>query len=77
VNIGLRQQGRERPRNVLDADPDVGSILRAAETASSEGFRRSLDGMLNPYGDGSASGVITQVLATVPLGEELLTKRAV
>jgi UDP-hydrolysing UDP-N-acetyl-D-glucosamine 2-epimerase len=76
VNVGIRQRGRERGRNVLDADPSVDSILDRIGTARSENFRRSLKGMENPYGDGRASGRIVAILASVPLGEELLVKRA-
>jgi UDP-hydrolysing UDP-N-acetyl-D-glucosamine 2-epimerase len=75
VNVGLRQQGRERARNVLDAAPDVHAILEAVSTAKSSAFRESLRGMTNPYGDGSASERIVQVLTTVPLSHELLMKR--
>jgi UDP-N-acetylglucosamine 2-epimerase len=76
VDIGIRQRGRERGRNVLDAEPTAASILDRIGTARGEGFRRSLEGMENPYGDGQASGRIVAVLASVPLGEELLIKRA-
>jgi UDP-N-acetylglucosamine 2-epimerase (non-hydrolysing)/GDP/UDP-N,N'-diacetylbacillosamine 2-epimerase (hydrolysing) len=75
VNIGLRQQGRERARNVIDAAPDTASILAAIAKAKSVGFRRSLEGMTNPYGDGLASEKIVAVLTAVPLGEQLLMKR--
>jgi UDP-hydrolysing UDP-N-acetyl-D-glucosamine 2-epimerase len=76
VNVGIRQRGRERGRNVLDADPNVDSILDQVRVASSEGFRRSLKGMANLYGDGHAAGRIAAVLASVKLGEQLLIKRA-
>ena len=75
VNVGLRQQGRERARNVIDAAPEVRAILKAIATAKSADFRRELQGMTNPYGEGVASEKIVEVLATVPLGEELLLKR--
>jgi UDP-N-acetylglucosamine 2-epimerase (non-hydrolysing)/GDP/UDP-N,N'-diacetylbacillosamine 2-epimerase (hydrolysing) len=75
VNIGLRQQGRERARNVIDAAADTASILAAIAKAKSVGFRRSLEGMTNPYGDGLASEKIVGVLTAVPLGEQLLMKR--
>jgi UDP-hydrolysing UDP-N-acetyl-D-glucosamine 2-epimerase len=75
VNVGLRQQGRERASNVLDAAPDADSILRTVATAKSQEFRDSLIGMTNPYGEGFASEKIVQVLTTVPLSEELLMKR--
>jgi UDP-N-acetylglucosamine 2-epimerase (non-hydrolysing)/GDP/UDP-N,N'-diacetylbacillosamine 2-epimerase (hydrolysing) len=76
VNVGIRQRGRERARNVLDADATVESILDRVKRATSSEFRRSLEGMENPYGDGRAAERIVSVLASVPLGEELLIKRA-
>jgi UDP-hydrolysing UDP-N-acetyl-D-glucosamine 2-epimerase len=75
VNVGLRQQGRERARNILDTAADVRAILEAVNTAKSPVFRESLRGMTNPYGDGTASEKIVQVLTTVPLSQELLMKR--
>jgi UDP-hydrolysing UDP-N-acetyl-D-glucosamine 2-epimerase len=75
VNVGMRQQGRERARNILDAAPDKADILAKVEIARSEPFRRSLEGMQNPYGDGNASETIVSVLTSVPLGEKLLIKK--
>jgi UDP-hydrolysing UDP-N-acetyl-D-glucosamine 2-epimerase len=75
VNIGLRQQGRERARNVLDAAPEVAPILEAIAKAKSMAFRDSIKGMTNPYGEGFASEKIVQVLTTVPLSNDLLMKR--
>ena len=75
VNVGLRQQGRERARNVLDADAHPGAILEAMNTARTPEFRQSLIGMANPYGEGFASEMIVRVLTTVPLSQELLMKR--
>jgi UDP-hydrolysing UDP-N-acetyl-D-glucosamine 2-epimerase len=76
VNLGFRQKGRERARNVLDAAPETEAILaRIAEAMSSE-FRASLAGMTNPYGDGHAAETIVRVLTTTPLSEALLVKHA-
>ncbi|HUA21793.1 MAG TPA: UDP-N-acetylglucosamine 2-epimerase [Bryobacteraceae bacterium] len=74
VNVGIRQQGREHGRNVLDAEPDARCILERIETARSDEFRKSLQGMANLYGDGCASQRIVSVLTSLPLGEELLIK---
>ena len=76
VNIGMRQQGRERARNILDVPADAGAILAAIERALSPAFRAGLRGMVNPYGDGTAATTIVEVLATVPL-EGLLIKQPV
>lgn len=76
VNVGIRQKGRERARNILDAEPTAAAILAGVREAASPQFRTSLEGMENPYGDGHASERIVDVLTTCPLGEELLLKRA-
>lgn len=76
VNVGIRQRGRERGVNVLDADATEESILSKIRIAQDREFRRSLEGMANPYGDGRAAERIAEVIASVPLGEELLIKRA-
>ena len=76
VNIGLRQKGRERARNVLDAEPETADILDKVTEALSDRFRQSLAGMINPYGDGYAAERIVEVLTTTVLGEAFLVKRA-
>jgi len=54
VNVGSRQQGRERARNIIDAAAETGAILAAAAQALDPAFRASLEGMESPYGDGHA-----------------------
>ncbi|MGB6544737.1 MAG: UDP-N-acetylglucosamine 2-epimerase [Candidatus Acidiferrales bacterium] len=77
VNVGIRQQGRERAINVLDAAADKSSILEAIAFGSTPQFRQSLTGMINPYGDGRASERIVEVLTSLPLNQNLLLKRHV
>jgi UDP-hydrolysing UDP-N-acetyl-D-glucosamine 2-epimerase len=74
VNIGMRQQGRERARNIVDTPPIATSILDAVHKAESSDFRASLEGMTNPYGDGFAAQRIVRVLTTLPSRDELLLK---
>jgi UDP-hydrolysing UDP-N-acetyl-D-glucosamine 2-epimerase len=76
VNVGFRQKGRERARNVLDAEPETNAILARIEEGMSSEFRASLAGMANPYGDGHAAEKIVQVLTSTPLSGELLVKHA-
>jgi UDP-N-acetylglucosamine 2-epimerase (non-hydrolysing)/GDP/UDP-N,N'-diacetylbacillosamine 2-epimerase (hydrolysing) len=74
VNVGLRQQGRERAGNVIDAPAETMSTVKAIERALSKDFRRSLCGMANPYGEGTAAKTIARILATVPLKGLLIKK---
>jgi len=76
VNVGMRQQGRERARNVIDVSPDAESIRAAIARALSPAFRESLAGMENPYGNGSASQTIAHILTTVPLDALLIKQPA-
>jgi UDP-N-acetylglucosamine 2-epimerase (non-hydrolysing)/GDP/UDP-N,N'-diacetylbacillosamine 2-epimerase (hydrolysing) len=74
VNVGMRQQGRERARNIIDAPADENAISAALAQALDPAFRAGLRGLANPYGDGTAAVTIAHVLATVPL-EGLLVKQ--
>ena len=74
VNVGMRQQGRERAPNILDARAEPAAIQTAIHQALTPDFRASLCGMANPYGNGTAAKTIAQVLITVPL-EGLLIKQ--
>jgi UDP-N-acetylglucosamine 2-epimerase (non-hydrolysing)/GDP/UDP-N,N'-diacetylbacillosamine 2-epimerase (hydrolysing) len=75
VNIGMRQQGRERARNILDAAPVKDDILAKVAIARGAQFRQSLEGLQNPYGEGNASATVVRVLTSTPLGEALLIKK--
>ncbi|MGC9224099.1 MAG: UDP-N-acetylglucosamine 2-epimerase [Terracidiphilus sp.] len=76
VNAGMRQQGRERARNIIDAPAEPAAIAAALERALDPAFRASLAGMVNPYGNGTAAETIARVLTTIPL-EGLLIKQPV
>ena len=76
VNVGMRQQGRERGRNVIDAPAEGAAIQAAIERALSPAFRESLRGMANPYGDGTAAKTVSRVLTTVSLDGLLIKQPA-
>jgi len=72
VNVGIRQKGRERARNIIDVPADTPAICAALMRATDPAFRKSLTGMTNPYGDGTAAEVIVRVLASVSLDRLLM-----
>ncbi len=76
VNVGIRQQGRERARNVIDAPAQADAIRAAIARALQPDFRKDLAGMTNPYGDGTASETIARVLRTVSLDGLLIKQPA-
>ncbi|MBI5132512.1 MAG: UDP-N-acetylglucosamine 2-epimerase (hydrolyzing) [Rhodopseudomonas palustris] len=63
VNIGTRQQSRERSENIIDADFDADQIVAAVNRALHDtAFREGLKACRNPYGDGHAAERIVDVL---------------
>jgi UDP-hydrolysing UDP-N-acetyl-D-glucosamine 2-epimerase len=74
VNVGMRQQGRERARNIMDVPAEAPAILAAIQQALNPEFRVTLRGMTNPYGEGTAAQTIARVLTSVSL-ENLLIKQ--
>jgi UDP-hydrolysing UDP-N-acetyl-D-glucosamine 2-epimerase len=76
VNIGSRQDGRLRGRNVIDVDYDCRAIVDAVHRCfHDEEFRDLCRRTENPYYLGDAGPKIANVLATVPLDQALLRKR--
>lgn len=75
VNVGTRQEGRLRPRNVIDVGYGREEIAAGLRRALSAEFRESLLGLENPYGDGGAAERIAAALKSVELGPKLIVKR--
>lgn len=77
VNIGIRQQGRTRAASVIDVGCNRADILAAIHKAASSDFRKSLEGLVNPYASrtNSAVSTIMNVLKHVELDNSLLQKR--
>ena len=76
VNIGSRQRGRLRAVNVLDVSHDADAIAVATRRALHDvRFRELCARCDNPYGRGGAGQHIAEVLASIPLDDNLLIKR--
>jgi GDP/UDP-N,N'-diacetylbacillosamine 2-epimerase (hydrolysing) len=75
VNIGSRQEGRERAINVIDAENDSDSIKKALDQASSPAFMKKLASCSNPYGDGKTGPRIAGILAGIKIDNRLLQKK--
>ncbi|MFQ5718195.1 MAG: UDP-N-acetylglucosamine 2-epimerase [Acidobacteriota bacterium] len=75
VNVGRRQEGRERAANVVDAPADPDAIGAALDRITRPAFVQSLHGLHNPYGDGHAGERLAEILAALPSRRELLLKQ--
>jgi len=73
VNIGTRQQGRLRPKNVLDVDHDVNQIEMAINSCKE--MKENAMVFENFYGDGKSAQKIIALLKSLDLGDEIIQKR--
>jgi len=68
VNIGMRQQGRERAKNIIDVPHDRKAISKAIQKALfDQKFKNLIKKMVNPYGNGKSSEKIVKLLKEISL----------
>ena len=76
VNIGTRQLGRLKGNNVIDVNYEELAIYNAIKKGLyDEGFRLSCRNSLNPYGLGDVGKKIVNVLSSIELNDNLLSKK--
>jgi GDP/UDP-N,N'-diacetylbacillosamine 2-epimerase (hydrolysing) len=76
VNVGDRQRGRERGKNVVDVPFDVGRIARAVRRAVRNG-RGATPDKSHPYGGGGAGKRIARVLASLDVSDPKLLRKLI
>jgi len=76
VNIGTRQDGRERACNVIDVDYKQKELEEAIKSAiEDKEVIENAKKCKNPYGNGKTGGKIAENLAKIDINKELLQKR--
>ncbi len=73
IDIGDRQKGRIKAESVISCAPENSEIKDAIKKAYSKEFQKSLDKVVNPYGEGGASEKIVQLLKVISF-KDLLKK---
>ncbi|MCL4481331.1 MAG: UDP-N-acetylglucosamine 2-epimerase, partial [Bacteroidetes bacterium] len=72
INIGSRQNGRQRANNVIDVDYKREEIKEAVFKALGKEFQQQVATCLNPYGEGNTGPKAAQILADIKLDPRLL-----
>lgn len=77
VNVGSRQQGRARWRNVIDSSGIESAVAVALECAMNPTFKNTLaaDTSVRPFGNGRACHKMLQILKKIDIDERLMHKR--
>ncbi len=76
INIGFRQNGRLRAKNVIDIFKlSEKTIKKAFKKISSKKFKLKIKTIKNPYGDGKSSKRIIDILSKTEINDKLMFKR--
>lgn len=75
VNIGKRQEGRVRPKNVIDTDLEINAVIQAVNQALSQRFLSLLNDCENPYVLPNTNAIIIEGLLQYSSKQVLLSKR--
>ncbi|MFU1796330.1 UDP-N-acetylglucosamine 2-epimerase [Paenibacillus azoreducens] len=74
INIGTRQQGRERSANVIDIAEDPHELEDALKLAYSDSFKQIVDSCQNVYGRGNTSTQIIEILKQLEFNQKMIQK---
>jgi len=78
VNIGIRQEGREKGKNIIDVGHNRLEIIGAVEKAlRGEEFLVEVKLCENPYGDGKTGPRIAGILSKLEINPQLLQKKMI
>ena len=76
INIGYRQDGRLRSKNIIDVEkPGLNDLLKAYKKICSKNFKKSLNNLKNPYGDGKSAIKIINTLIKTKIDDKLFFKK--
>ncbi|MCX6709504.1 MAG: UDP-N-acetylglucosamine 2-epimerase [Candidatus Woesearchaeota archaeon] len=77
INIGIRQERREKAKNVIDVKICTKEkVLSAIEKASSKQFRKEISHLKNPYYKKNSADEIIRIIKSIKADEALLEKRS-
>jgi UDP-hydrolysing UDP-N-acetyl-D-glucosamine 2-epimerase len=68
INIGTRQNGRLKPKNIVNADYNRNDIYNKIRFCmSNKEYLKTIKSLKNPYGDGKSSLKIVKILSKIDL----------
>ena len=76
INIGDRNKGRETSENVINVKSDYEEIkINVYKALYDPNFKKICDNVKNPYGDGTSTDKIINILENLEINDRFLKKR--
>jgi GDP/UDP-N,N'-diacetylbacillosamine 2-epimerase (hydrolysing) len=65
INIGDRQKGRIQAESIVNCSANKEDIAKAFQKVKSDEFRKKIETVINPYGNGTASMQIMEIIRSI------------
>lgn len=75
VNIGNRQDGKVKPKNIINCEFKANKIMKAIEVATSEKFKKSIKNLSNPYDREVNLNEISRFILKICKNSKILKKK--
>jgi len=76
INLGNRQYGRLRAKNIIDVTKiEVQTLKKAYILSQSDAFKEKIKNLKNPYGDGKSSKKILDIILKTKIDDKLMFKK--
>ena len=75
VNIGSRQSGKFKPKNVIDTGYHYKEIHNGIKKALSKSFKKSINKLNNPYESKISTTEIAKMILGIKKNEKLIKKK--
>ena len=76
INIGFRQHGRLKAKNIIDLGKISEKKLSSAfKKINSKNFKKNISRLVSPYGDGKSSERIVNILRNSEINDKMIFKK--
>ena len=75
INIGSRQEGKLKPKNIINADYSVTSIVKAIKKCEKKSFLQKIKKLKNPYKPRVNAHKIAKIILNLKANDKLLRKK--
>ncbi len=76
INIGNRQFGRLRAKNIIDVKKiTLQKLKKAFRLSQSKSFKKRIKNIKNPYGDGNSAEKILKIILNTKIDDKLMFKK--
>lgn len=71
INIGERQEGRVKAKNIIDCNPNFKSLEKSFKKIEAKNFKKKIENMKDPFDKGNTARLIRKRIEAIKLPKEI------